>query len=234
MIRHGESELPIWVVWSDLDEDAESLIALDHKFRIASPSERDRFRNISGSLQSKRYLCGHVALRLALSQFTGLSPLNLEFLRTSSGKPSLPGSHVEFSYAASASLAVIALHAQFAVGIDVETKAPVHFRDADLDRMAVSLPLISSDEYRWAAVPPPPGQAGWMLLEAFTKLRGERLAENLNRSWPARNVIFKALQSAERTASAVRFALPGNQFGVCCAGCRSAEFQVKRLDLVLS
>lgn len=234
MIRHSGSELPVMVVWSDLNEDSEALVALDDEIRIASPSERGRARNIGSSLQSKRYLSGHVALRLALSQFTELSPLDLEFFRSPFGKPSLPGTHIKFSYSASSGFVVIALHAQISVGIDVETKAPVHFRDVELDRMAVSLPLISSDEDRSAGVPPPLGQAGWMLLEAFTKLRGERLGENLNRSRPARNVIFKALRSDKRTASAVRFALPGNQFGVCCAGCRSAKFQVKRLDLVLT
>lgn len=128
----------------------------------------------------------HIALRLALERRLGPSIRRVPFVRSSTGKPSLPASHVAFSLAHASGVALIAVSDGAPVGVDIETARIVRApsaRRGPIEALGVTLaggaPLQGDDaDTRFLSA--------WVRLEASAKALGIGLAPLLDGARPPR------------------------------------------------
>jgi 4'-phosphopantetheinyl transferase len=93
---------------------------------LLSEEERARAEGFRFELDRQRYVASHVALRQALSEYTGLHHAELHMSRGSFGKPSLTGhARTQFSLSHSQGLALIAIGGRGPLGADIELLRPV-------------------------------------------------------------------------------------------------------------
>lgn len=94
--------------------------------QVLSAEERERAEAIRSPLDRQRYVASHLALRQALSEYTGLQHAELHLSKGSFGKPSLTGhARTQFSLSHSQGLALIAIGGRGPLGADIELLRPV-------------------------------------------------------------------------------------------------------------
>jgi len=162
----------VWTVALDMPDAARArlLATLD-------PAERERAAAMTQN--AAEWSLAHGALRTILAQYTGGDPAALRFARASAGKPRLAGTRgLEFSFAHTDGLALVAVASDRRVGVDVER---VNER-TDIDAvMQEYLPAVDAAAIHLA---PPEGRRiaffqAWARHEARLKLRGEGLREQV-------------------------------------------------------
>lgn len=148
------AQLTAWHAWLDPQEQSRA---------AAFVFERDR----------GRFVARHAALRFLLSQRLGLPPQALQFAFNPFGKPSLAGlpGAPHFNLSHSAGLALIVLHPQHPVGVDIE------FCRADLDLEQIARRFFSPTELsRFLTLAPeqrlPAFYTLWTRKEAYLKALG--------------------------------------------------------------
>lgn len=94
--------------------------------QVLSEEERERADSFRAPLDRQRYVASHLALRQALSEYTGLQHAELHLSKGSFGKPSLTGhARTQFSLSHSQGLALIAIGGRGPLGADIELLRPV-------------------------------------------------------------------------------------------------------------
>lgn len=94
--------------------------------QVLSDEERERAGSFRAPLDRQRYVASHLALRQALSEYTGLQHAELHLSKGSFGKPSLTGhARTQFSLSHSQGLALIAIGGRGPLGADIELLRPV-------------------------------------------------------------------------------------------------------------
>lgn len=161
----------VWVV--DLDDPgAPAEASLRDE---VSESDWSRAVSISTELGRRRWLLARFATRALVAAALGQPARGVEFVRTAEGKPEVRGGSPRFSVSHSAGLAVIAVSAYAAVGVDVERRRAGLREEAILARV-VGARAVS----RWAQSPE--GERTgvffdeWVRFEACVKCRGSTLA----------------------------------------------------------
>jgi 4'-phosphopantetheinyl transferase len=154
---------PLVTVWRiDLRAERPELAEL------LSADERDRASRFHFPRDRARYIVAHAALRDVLSSGVGLSPDSLRFTSGAHGKPELAPAGCSFNLSHTPELALVAVAADRAVGIDVEHVARAGGRVAAVERF-----LSPRESAELAALPAQLRQAAllriWTCKEAFLK-----------------------------------------------------------------
>jgi 4'-phosphopantetheinyl transferase len=128
----------LWRVW--LDQPPQRLTRL---FDVLDDAERLRAARLARLSDRIRFAVAHAALREILGSYAGVPASDLHFAEARNGKPVLDGSGPHFSLSHSDGIALVAVAADRAVGVDVERVS----RDRDLD--AVARRYFGADELGW-------------------------------------------------------------------------------------
>ncbi|WP_322480572.1 4'-phosphopantetheinyl transferase family protein [Thermogemmatispora sp.] len=139
-----------------------------------------RFRYES---ERQRFIVARAILRLILSRYLGLSPLQLRLSTNPWGKPELPSflagtsPRVTFNLSHSETLALYAFTLEQAIGVDLEYLRPLPERE--LEQLAAR--YFSPGEYRTLCSLPPEERLTsffrcWTRKEAYVKARGQGLS----------------------------------------------------------
>ena len=182
----ASGETHIWAFSLDVEpsllESLRSHLSLDEVVRaerIGDPRERARF------------IAGRAQLRLVVGDYLRRPPESLRFSYSTTGKPSLDGdpddARIRFNASGSASLGLVAVGTDAAIGVDVEQVRRVP------DMPALARGMLSADEHReYEKVPAALREARffeyWVRKEAAAKAIGSGLQEGLHRlrfhPWP--------------------------------------------------
>jgi 4'-phosphopantetheinyl transferase len=137
-------------------------VAPDDYSATLADDERARSARLRFEHDRRRFIVARGALRTLLGRYLGIHPAAIRFVYNSYGKPELSpdlSSGLRFNLSHSADLALIAIAADAAVGVDVEQIRP------QPDAAAIgSLHLNDQAFFRW-----------WTRKEAYVKARGEGL-----------------------------------------------------------
>jgi len=161
----------VWTV--ALDPPAE---ARERLLATLDPEENEQAAMVKGG---EEWALAHGALRTILAGYLDVGPGTLRFTRGAAGKPRLANVRgLEFSFARTDGLAMIAAASDRRVGIDVER---VNER-TDID--AVAKEYLSPIDAAAIEMSPPEGRRSaffqaWARHEARLKLRGEGLREQV-------------------------------------------------------
>lgn len=129
----------------------------------------------------------HIALRLLLERKLGAGIRGVPFVRSATGKPSLPGTPVHFSLAHTHTAALVAVCDSGSIGVDLEAprtiRIPAHRRpgiEALAVRVAGGAPLGGQDaDARFLHA--------WVRLEAVAKAEGTGIGHLLEAARPGRS-----------------------------------------------
>lgn len=112
----GPDDVDLWTVGLDLPGDR-----LARAVAVLSAAERERFTRVIRPRQRDRLIVARGALRRVLGAYLGLEPEAVAFARDPRGKPRLhPDARLAFNLSHSGALAVVAVTARPAVGVDIE------------------------------------------------------------------------------------------------------------------
>lgn len=152
-----ECDVDVWLV--SLESDGETILSRDEEIRAA------RFRFES---DRARWIRARSALRLILSQYTGIPPEHIRFSFGPHGKPALADhTSVEFSLSHSGTWAIVAVTRGVPVGVDIERIRENLNMAALLRRLGeTSLPTGQTDLFD-----------AWTRREAMTKAVGGALLD---------------------------------------------------------
>jgi len=107
----------VWIIASNSDTPAEALAILDE-------TERQRSARFARAADRSAFVTVHAALRYLLSAVVNVSPGDIKFATTSSGKPLLSPVHarddINFSISRTAGFSAIAISSRGAIGVDIE------------------------------------------------------------------------------------------------------------------
>lgn len=168
------------LIWLRLDLPAQ---ALEEMTRWLSPDERQRAARFRFSRDRNRYIAGRAGVRAALGQVLGRDPATLRFSYGPQGKPVLDrdtgATPVHFNVSHSQGVALLALHAEAELGVDIELVRPVP------DALAIAERLFAEEECRVMAVLSPDERdlvfaRLWTRKEALLKSIGRGLSHPAN------------------------------------------------------
>jgi 4'-phosphopantetheinyl transferase len=114
--RAGETVTSVAVFLFDLDDPA---LSAPERFAWLDADERSRAAAFRTPPLSRRYVAGHVALRLVLGQATDRRPADIAFHVSPWGRPELADGPF-FNLSHSGSTGIVAVDAKAPVGVDVE------------------------------------------------------------------------------------------------------------------
>ncbi len=159
------------VSWANLALSDEHLAAC---VTLLSADERARADRLRAPAARRRFIAARAFLRRELAAALGQAPDQVRLRIDDHGKPGLADAAVQFNISHSEDLAVLAIDADRAVGIDVEGRRDVHD--------GVARKILSSEEYR-----------AWS--DGAPETRNDRLL----RAWTRKEAALKALGSGFRT-----------------------------------
>jgi 4'-phosphopantetheinyl transferase len=146
---------------------------------LLSSDENDRAARFQFARHRNAFVVVRGVLRGLLARYTGVSPADVIFEYGPNGKPSLPGSKIEFNISHTQDIAVLAFTQGCALGIDVECIRPVE------QMMQIAARFFSPAEAQeLAALPEEQRERAfflcWTRKEAYIKAVGNGLSMPLN------------------------------------------------------
>lgn len=167
-----DTEVHLW--WLALDLSAARLTALA---ATLSSDERSRAAAFAFEGNRRRFIARRGQVRELLSSYLGLAAGELEFHYGTWGKPEIAGEpRLQFNVSHSDELALVALTARYAVGVDVERVR--HLPDA----ARLARRFFTPAEVRVLGRVPDYRLVGcWVRKEAYIKATGRGLSLGLNR-----------------------------------------------------
>jgi 4'-phosphopantetheinyl transferase len=179
--KHGpqpgvaDAELHVWQAKLDTAEEERSELAL-----LLSADEHERAARFRFDRDRCRFVSGRGILRSILGCYLGCAPNRLVFSYGLRGKPTLPGTTLQFNLTHSDGLALLAVTRGGAVGIDIECIRPV----PDYDHIMRS--FFSTIEVEAILALPAADQLQafftcWTRKEAYVKATGDGITVPLDR-----------------------------------------------------
>lgn len=174
-LTHAD-EVQVWLVADEgPGTDVSDLL------RVLDPQERERAAGYRSPDDGRRYVLAHAALRSIAGAALGVPPADVRWTRGPHGKPEVagPGPGLRVNLSHSGEVAMVALTASRAVGVDVQEVRP----RADAAAMArryfppyearhvASAPGAEARAVRFARL--------WARKEALVKAHGGRLVQSL-------------------------------------------------------
>jgi 4'-phosphopantetheinyl transferase len=142
-----------------------------------SADEQERANRFKFDLHRDRFIMARGNLRMILGEYLNVSPTDINFSYTSRGKPTISNySSLQFNLSHSHELAVYAITANTAIGIDLEYQRPVD------DLLQLAERFFNDQEYQMLKTFTPSDQQQiflqiWTLKEAYLKATGEGLVK---------------------------------------------------------
>jgi 4'-phosphopantetheinyl transferase len=171
----AQGELHIWLARLDVSEKEQAAYA-----RLVAPDESARAERFHFEHDRRFFVAGRGILRILLGRYLACPPERLAFLYGLKGKPSLPGTVLEFNLAHSGGLAVFTVACGGAVGIDLERVRPV----PDFDRIMNSF-FAAAEIHAISALPAADQLRAfftcWTRKEAYLKATGDGITVRLDR-----------------------------------------------------
>ncbi len=153
---------------------AAALDAIETRLSLLPSSECQRADTISPHIQSVRWRCGRIALRLILNRHGGSNLARTPFLASPQGRPSLVASTIDFSLSDSGSMLLIAISHSGRIGVDIEQPRTLKMAPERIVRL-----VTASKGLVGQADDVSPTQA-WTRIEAFAKAAMPSLAACLS------------------------------------------------------
>lgn len=197
---------------------------LPHDVLVQALDSEERRRAERMSMGGREWAAAHGALRVILAGYLDVPAASLRFARTAAGKPRLDGvDGVEFSFAHTDGLALVAVASDRELGVDVE-------RENDrTDIAAVAREFLPPPDVAGLERTPPQSRrsaffAAWARHEALLKLRGQGLADRPDASPTESCAPFAVRPLATRPGFAAAVAAEGQGWSV-----RVREFHPTRI-----
>jgi 4'-phosphopantetheinyl transferase len=168
----------LWLV--DLDAAAGALRDSEAAVARLSPDDVERIERIASADAREERRLTHIALRLILERACGAGARGIDFARSSTGRPSLPGWDGAFSLSHAAGFALIAIAARGRIGVDLERGREVTFSSARRAEIVAAAEALAPD----APLPDEPDLRiiqAWVRLEAVAKAEGAGIGAVLER-----------------------------------------------------
>ncbi len=147
---------------------------------LLSPEEIKRFNRRKILSKKKEFLCSRGIMRIILSMYAAEDPQNLLISSSSSGKPFLPDSGIEFNISHSRNLLICGIRSKQKIGLDIQEVYSIssmdriilnHFSPAEIQYLQ---DLPSNEEYQEHFF------AIWTAKEAYFKGVGDGIKETFN------------------------------------------------------
>jgi 4'-phosphopantetheinyl transferase len=182
------NDIHVWAISLDVPKSA-----LAHFATLLRPNERERAARFHFDCHRNRFIAGRGLLRTILSRYLQAEPAALEFSYGPNGKPSLAErrlasqntemlshSHdLQFNFAHSENLALLAVTNLAEIGVDVERIVPLPNIESLVARFFSSRECV---EFKGLSEPQKLGAFFnlWTRKEALLKATGEGIAQSLN------------------------------------------------------
>jgi 4'-phosphopantetheinyl transferase len=192
------SVVDVWVV-------ALAAPDLPHDVLAASLDDEERRHALRMRVGGREWAAAHGALRMILASYLEVPAASLRFVRTASGKPRLDGeAGLEFSFARTDGLALVAVASDREVGVDVEREND----RTDIDGVARDFLPPAEAGAIGGAVPVERRSAffaAWARHEARVKLHGHGLGARPSELQlePGKLVLVRALSPRPGFSAAV-------------------------------
>jgi 4'-phosphopantetheinyl transferase len=165
----------VWTV--SLDREPGELSDLE---ALLAPPERERAGRFRFDQDRRRFIAGRGFLRRILGRYVDQAPEKLSLVAGRRGKPSLPGSSLQFNLSHSDALAVVAVAHGRAVGVDIE-----HVRPVPGWQGVMKCCFSPGEQSAISSLPEPDQQNAfltcWTRKEAYVKATGDGLGIPLDR-----------------------------------------------------
>jgi 4'-phosphopantetheinyl transferase len=193
---------------ADLRAAGPALRELEGRTPRLAGSDKQNATTLTGTDAAADWLATRVALRLLLERAVGARWRGVPFARGGHGKPYLPGAPVVFSLSHVAGLALIALAASGAIGVDLEQVRAVRVRAQRRTHIEAAGAALNE------AQDLPEGDAArflqaWVRLEAFAKAEGCGIGRLLTRlgivgaADVGRDVVLQRVEAARTEAPVI-------------------------------
>ena len=171
----SEGVVHLWIAdlkaWRNHAGNLESLLSDEEKIRL------DRLKVID---KRKEFLCSRGILRIILSGYNEQDPKDLPLKNSSTGKPFLPQSRIQFNLSHSGDIFACGICINNQIGLDIQEIYPI----SSLDRIVNN--FFSSTEIKYLATMPSRDEyqehffAIWTAKEAYLKAVGDGIQESFN------------------------------------------------------
>jgi 4'-phosphopantetheinyl transferase len=176
------AETELWLV--DLDRTEAALETLEAATPRLSADTHQRLDAMADEAARRERRLAHIALRILLERRLGHGMRGTPFVRSATGKPSLPGHGIVFSLAHAGGLALIGLAERDPLGVDLERRHPDRVPDArrapieaEAVALAAGVPLAGDH-------PDARFLQAWVRIEAAAKALGHGVGAILERLRP--------------------------------------------------
>ena len=216
----------LWLV--DLDAAAGALRDSEAVARL-SLDDVDRIERIASAGAREERRLTYIALRLLLERACGAGARRLDFVRSSTGRPSLPGWNGAFSLSHAAGFALIAIAARGRIGVDLEREREVTFSSARRAEIVAAAEALAPG----APLPDEPDVRviqAWVRLEAVAKAEGAGIGAVLERLGVGRGRGERADVAAELSGSELAVHDIAVGLGLRAAAAHDAGFAFPRLE----
>lgn len=119
-----------------------SNISADNCISILSEDEKNKAFEFAFQKHRRRYIIGRYCLREILSSYLNIHSSKIEFVYNKYGKPFLKKRELEFNLSHSKDQAILAIHKNAPVGIDIE------YTNLDLDFINIAQEILSEHEHQ--------------------------------------------------------------------------------------
>jgi 4'-phosphopantetheinyl transferase len=138
---------------------------------LLSPDERARAMRLRSDVHRERFVASHAGLREVLARYACTMPESIRLAADAQGKPVLAGARLQFNLSHSATVALVAVALERAVGVDVERverrRNVLALADRGLDPAEAAGVRAAAPEDRAAAF-----HRAWARREAAVKCTG--------------------------------------------------------------
>ena len=171
----SEGTVHLWIAnlkaWSNHAENLESILSEEERIRLGRLKVIDK---------KDQFLYSRGILRIVLSKYIAQDPGNLQLNLSSTGKPYLPQTRIQFNLSHSGDIFTCGICINNKIGLDIQEIYPI----SSLDRIINN--FFSSSEIRYLATLPSRKVyqehffAIWAAKEAYLKAVGHGIQESFN------------------------------------------------------
>ena len=180
-----------------------------------------------GADEAQIWRASHIALRMVLERFAGVSIRGTTYVEAAGGRPSLEKGFPHFSLAHTGTVALIAVSGAGTIGVDIEALRSLTFTPDRRQKLEAAAIRLAPD-----TTLPKDGDArtlqAWVRLEAHAKAVGSGIGAALTEAGVVGGIASEPKMSSTNAMRAMRdLVVPGNYFAAVSAAALPATLQVE-------